>query len=160
MKKLALLFISVITLSSCDNGDDGPNIGYEIAEITGHNLPEYFEPGENYDIDITYELPDACHTFVGFDQGGVEDDDDENVFIYYIHAISSYDPNLTECSKEGELSETKTARKNFQVPSGSKYTTIQFKLLTGISSTDENEYITVDVPVGAPEEGGSGETTE
>ena len=152
MKKLALLLIAVLTLVSCDPDDDGPNIAYQIAEITEHNLPEYIEPGDNYEIDITYKLADPCNTFAGFEQGGEEDEDDENIFIYYIHAISSYDPNLTECDEEGEPTETKTARDDFRVPSNSEYTTIRFKLLTGVSSTDEREYITVDVPVGAPDD--------
>ncbi|MDT0685466.1 hypothetical protein [Autumnicola psychrophila] len=152
MKKFALLLISVLTFVSCDTDDDGPNVNYELAEITDHNLPEFIEPGEDYDIDITYELPDACHTFAGFDQGGAEDEDDEDIFVYYIHAITSYDPNLAECDEEGELTETKTARENFNVSSDSQYTTIQFKLLTGVSSTNEREYITVDVPVGAPDD--------
>ena len=151
MKKTSLiLFLSLtISLISC-NDDDGPSTALQYAEITGHNLPDYFELGEDYEIDVTYKLPNACNTFAGFDHGGQKDEDDETIFIYYINAVTSYDPNLTECDQEGNLTSTKTVRK-FSISENSEYKMIQFKLLKGISATNEPSYITVNVPVGEPE---------
>ncbi|MBO2543723.1 hypothetical protein J0871_04770 [Salegentibacter sp. BDJ18] len=144
--------VLALSFYSCDTDDDGPNVAYEVAEITAYELPEYFETGEDYEIEVTYELADACHTFAGFEQGPSEDEDDEDVILYYIHALSSYDPNLIECNEEGELTETRLARNDFRVASNTEYTTVRFMLLRGVSSTNESDYITVDVPIGEPED--------
>jgi hypothetical protein len=159
MKRIALLMVLALSLYSCDMDDDGPNLAYEVAEITAYELPEYLESGQDYEIEVTYELANACHTFAGFEQGPDEDEDDEDVILYYIHALSSYDTNLTECNEEGELTETRIARNDFRISATTEYTTVRFMLLRGISSTNERDYITVDVPIGELEDENTEENT-
>ncbi|MDT0675320.1 hypothetical protein [Autumnicola musiva] len=152
MKKLSLLLILALTLVSC-NDDDGENIDFGFAEITGEDLPEYFELTEEYEINVTYELPDACHTFYGFTGSNFEDEDDETIYVYEIVANTSYNPNETECEEEDtDLSETKTLDEDFKLPAAFSYETVRFKFLTGVSSSNEAEFMTVDVPVGAPDD--------
>ena len=154
MKKISFILILAITLFSfvsC-NDDDGPSIAYQYAEVTGETLPDFFEPEEEYDITVTYELPDACNEFYSFNGGTHEDEDDESVLVYDIQVLTSYDPNVIECTEEGDLTETKALFEDFGIPSDFQYDTIRFRFLTGASENNEAEYLIVDVPVGAPEE--------
>ncbi len=160
MKKLfafALIAVGVLSLTSCMN-DDGPNINYEVAEITGHDLPEYFEEGEEYEINVDYLLPSACHSFYGFQTGNEENEDDETIFEYYIQVQTSYDPNLTECTEEDDdLEKTAELIDDFEIKSENDYTTYRFNFITGYDSDGNPEYLTVDVPVGAPDDNGDEE---
>lgn len=153
MKKISLILIlalTVVSFVSCSD-DDGPSIAYQYAEVTGETLPDFFDLDEEYDITVTYELPDACNEFYTFNGGTHEDEDDETVLIYDIQVLTSYDPNVTECTEEGELTETKTLFEDFGIPSDFQYETIRFRFLTGANEDDEAEFLTVDVPVGEPE---------
>lgn len=155
MKKISFILILALTLVSfvsCNDDDDGPSIAYQLAEITGETLPDFFEPEEEYDITVTYELPDACNEFYSFDGVYHEDEDDESVLIYDIRVLTTYDPNVTECTEEGELTETKTLFEDFGISSDFQYETVRFRFLTGANEDDEAEFLIVDVPVGAPEE--------
>ncbi|WP_373057284.1 hypothetical protein [Zunongwangia sp. H14] len=159
MKKLGLLLILALTIVSC-NDDDGVNIAYEYAPITAYDFPEFFEAGETYDLEVTYELPDACHNFVGIDgnskevSGGVE---------IYLGALTTYNPNLEVCDEEDDdLSRDRTIE-NFRIPTtaddGDVYT---FFLLSGQDEDGDAEYTEVEIPVGAPDDEGDNtqETTE
>ncbi|MCL6217150.1 hypothetical protein [Zunongwangia pacifica] len=157
MKKtsLILFFALAISLISCNN-DDGPSIAYGYAKITGHNLPTYIEYDESYDIKATYKLINACHNFVGFDARPYENEDEEKTLIINVSAITSYDPNITECNKEGNLTSTKSVIQNgfklSRVTSNKEqYNTVRFRFLTNVNSENEGEYITVNLPVGEPE---------
>ena len=150
MKKLALLLISVLTFVSCEPDDDGPNIAYEYAPITEYDFPEYFESGEEYDFEVTFELPSACHTYVQIDWRSGQGDDGRDV---YVGALTSYDPNLAECDEEAEdLTRVKTIQ-NIKIPTtadeGDVYT---FFILTGADEDGEAEYTEVEIPVGAPDD--------
>ncbi len=149
MKKIALLMVFAVSLYSCDIDDDGPNVNYDFAEITDADLPDFFEIGESYDFEVTYELPNACNDFVTFNFEDYIDEENDSTLVIEILALTSYDANITECTEEGELSETKTIR-NFNIIS-EDYNNYQFKFLTGVNEDDEGEYLIVDVPVGEPE---------
>lgn len=151
MKKLALLLISVLTLVSCDTDDDGPNIAYEYALITEYDFPEYFEAGEEYDFEVTFELPSACHTYVGIDWQPGRGDDGRDV---YVGALTSYDPNLAECDEEAEdLTRVKTVQ-DIKIPTtadeGDVYT---FFILTGEDEDGDAVYTEVEITVGVPDDG-------
>lgn len=154
--------VAATTFVSC-NDDDGPSIAYDFAEITGNNLPAYFEVDEDYDITVSYELPDACHNFFGFNGGYQLDSEDESILVYEVLVQTSYDPNITECTEDDtDLVQTRTLLEDFNLSEHPSFDddiqTIRFKFVTGVN-TSENEYVftTVDVPVGAPEEDGSGD---
>lgn len=149
MKRIALLMILAVSLYSCSSDDDGPNVNYAFAEITEADLPDFFETGETYKLDVTYELPNACHTFATFDSNEYADEENDSTYVIEIYALTSYDANLTECTEEGELSETKsTGDLNI---SSEDYNNYQFKFLTGVDENEDGEFLIIDVPVGEPE---------
>jgi len=149
MKKLILLFVSSLVLVSCDVDDDGPRTMLTAAEVTDVDLPEFFEAGKTYDIDVTYLLPDACHTAAGINaQRGTNSNGEEEFRDIYITGVASYDANLTECDKEAEedeLDRESTFKMTIASDEDEPYT---FYLWTGVDEDDENIYTTVVVPVG------------
>ncbi len=149
MKRIALLMILAFSLYSCSSDNDGPNVNYAFAEITETDLPEFFEIGETYELNLTYELPNACHTFATFDFNEYVDEENDSTYVIEIAALTFYDANLTECTEEGELSETKTIR-DISI-SSEDYNNYQFKLLKGIDENEDGEFLIIDVPVGEPE---------
>ncbi|WP_139277058.1 hypothetical protein [Salegentibacter echinorum] len=148
MKRLMLLFVSALVLVSCDT-DDGPNIGYAVAEITDADLPDYFETGETYAFDVSYQLPNACHDFYTFQTNQYKSEDKDSTLVIEIGALTTYDPNLTECTEEGELNDSK---KISGLKINSKlYNNYHFKLLTGGDEDNNAQYLNIEVPVGKPE---------
>ena len=149
MKKLILLFVSSLILVSCEVDDDGPKTLLEPAEVTDVDLPEFFEAGKTYDIDVTYLLPSACHTAAGINaQRGTNSNGEAEFRDIYITGVGSYDANLTECSKEaeeGELDRKNTFKMTIDADEDEPYT---FYLWTGVDEDDKNIYTTVIVPVG------------
>ncbi|QDO93105.1 hypothetical protein FNB79_03640 [Formosa sediminum] len=63
MKKLLLLFIATLTLTSCDTDDDYSGYTYEYLTTENATVPEDMEVGESYKIYITYIQPTSCYTF-------------------------------------------------------------------------------------------------
>ena len=120
-------------------------------------MPTFIEYSESYDIKATFNLPDACHTFFGFNVVPLEDEDDEKTLIFEVLALTSYDPNVTECNEEGDLTQTKSIFQNdfnlSKITSNEdRYNSIRFRFVNGINSaTNKYEFLTVDVPVGEPE---------
>ncbi|MDT7827582.1 hypothetical protein RQM65_02745 [Pricia sp. S334] len=71
MKKmlvLSLCMLALVGLSSCDNDDSsGTNFEFRALKVTDAELPDSFQLGRTYEIVVTYERPDACTYFQGFD---------------------------------------------------------------------------------------------
>lgn len=149
MKRIALLMVLALSLYSCDTDDDGPNLNFAIAEITNTDLPEYFEIGENYDVEVAYKLPNACHQFSNFSVNQYIDEETDSTFVIEIAALTSYDANITECTEEGTLIDSRTIR-DLRITS-EDYNNYQFKLLTGEDENGNGEFLIIDVPVGEPE---------
>lgn len=148
MKRLMLLFVSALVLVSCDT-DDGPNVAYAVAEITDADLPDYFERGEDYSFDVSYQLPNACHDFYTFRHQEYKSEDKDSTLVIEIGALTSYDPNLTECTEEGDLNESKKISR-LRINS-KQYNNYHFKLLTGGDEDNNAQYLNIEVPVGKPE---------
>lgn len=130
---------------SCNNDDLGTRLNYSIAEITGAELPESFDSGEIYNIDVHYELANPCHNFVSFNFNEFEDPESESTYVIEVAAITSYDANLTECTQEGELSGTSTIQ-NISF-NNMNYSTYRFKFLTGFGENEVGEFLIIDVPM-------------
>lgn len=152
MKKLILLFVSSLVLVSCDVDDDGPRPVIVAAEVTDIDVPAFFEAGKTYDIDVTYLLPDACHTNAGINaHRGSSSNGEEEFRDIYVTGLASYDANVTECEEEAEdeLQMESTFNMTIGANEDDPYT---FYLWTGVDEDDENIYTEVVVPVGEPEE--------
>lgn len=150
MKKFILLFVSSIILLSCDVDDDGPRIRFVAAEVTAADLPEFFEAGDSYEIDVSYLLPSACHTAGGIDarREGFTGDEFRNI---YITGIASYDANITVCDEdeEDELEREDSFKINIGNNEDESYT---FYLWKGLDEDGENIFTEVVVPIGDPED--------
>jgi|SRR5690606_2895275 len=70
MKKVLMplvLLVACSWLGSCDLDDDTPNFYFTALKTVDVDIPEAFVFGETYDIDVTYQRPDGCTFFEGFD---------------------------------------------------------------------------------------------
>jgi len=149
MKRLILLFASALLLVSCDTDDDGPNVAYEFAEITETDLPDYFETGETYDIEVSYQLPSACHNYYTYQSGEERSEEKDSTLVVEIRALTTYDPNLTECTQEDSLSGNFTIE-NVKINS-KEFNNYHFKFLTGGDEDNNAQYLNVEIPVGKPD---------
>lgn len=144
MKKFLLLLFCSITLflTGCTIDDEGPRIAAEFAEVTEIDLPEFFEQGKTYEIEVTYLLPSACHTAAGLDakRGNAEGDGRRKI---YIAGVSTYDQNMVTCNRESDDLE-KTAKFSLGIEEDEPYT---FYLWTGLNSELESEFTIIEVPV-------------
>ncbi|MDC1162397.1 hypothetical protein OAT18_03035 [Tenacibaculum sp.] len=62
MKKIIILLLTVITLSSCLN-DDTPKYQHKILSIDEVLTPTSFTFGHTDTITVKYTLPNSCHHF-------------------------------------------------------------------------------------------------
>lgn len=84
MKKVLVplfLFVACSWFSSCDLDDDSPNFYFAALNAVEANVPESFEFGETYDIEVTYERPNGCTFFEGFDVTKTDQTDRDVVVI-------------------------------------------------------------------------------
>lgn len=84
MKKVLvpiLLFVACSWFSSCDLDDDSPNFYFAALNTVEADVPEFFELGKTYDIEVTYERPNGCTFFEGFDVTRTDQTDRDVVVI-------------------------------------------------------------------------------
>ncbi len=70
MKKVLMpifLFVACSWFSSCELDDDSPNFYFAALNAVEVDVPESFEHGKTYDIEVTYQRPNGCTFFEGFD---------------------------------------------------------------------------------------------
>lgn len=65
MKKIVLLLLAVIALSSCSLEENEPQFYYEVLPVESFEVPESVNFGENYEIKMTYKRPTSCHFYEG-----------------------------------------------------------------------------------------------
>ncbi|MER3319419.1 MAG: hypothetical protein RIB79_14095 [Allomuricauda sp.] len=70
MKKVLMPFMLIVACSwsiSCEVDDDSPNFYFTALNTVEADVPEFFEFGNTYDIEVTYQRPNGCTFFEGFD---------------------------------------------------------------------------------------------
>ncbi|WP_318311153.1 hypothetical protein [Flagellimonas crocea] len=70
MKKMLMPLILIVACSwlvSCDIDDDTQNFYFTALATVEADMPESFEFGKTYDIEVTYQRPNGCTFFEGFD---------------------------------------------------------------------------------------------
>ncbi|CAZ95853.1 hypothetical protein Q4603_11395 [Zobellia galactanivorans] len=70
MKRIYLKLLTIaftLAIASCSLDDDGTNFQYAPLEITGASLPDTFELGRVYSIDVKILRPDDCTLVDRFD---------------------------------------------------------------------------------------------
>ena len=145
MKKLAVLFVCAFAFMSCELDDLEPVNQQRFAEVINIDLPESFEEGKVYDIDVTYLLPDACHTAFGLhaSRGGQFGDARRDIYVF---GVASYDPRVTECDEDDDDLERESSFR-LRIDDDEPFT---FYLWTGVDDDDENVFTEVEVPVVDP----------
>ena len=147
MKKLALLIGCVFTFASCEVEDEGPRVLSEYAEVTEIDLPESFEEGETYEIEVTYLLPSACHQPAGREASRGSTTGDERRDIY-VAGVATYTSDMGECDVEDEDLE-ETSSFSITIDETEPYT---FYLWKGVDVDNKPVFTTVEVPVTETEE--------
>lgn len=147
MKKLILLFAVVLFAAGCSL-DEGDNMVIQYSEVSDIDLPEFFEEGKTYEIEVTYLLPSGCHTAAGIDVRRSGNIGDESRKIY-IAGLSNFNADAGECSVPNTNPE-KTAKYNLNVTESQPYT---FYLWKRVDAANEPVFTIVEVPVGDPSGG-------
>lgn len=66
MKRFFFIYLTIITFLSCSVDDDSIDYNFEFIPIEEVGIPESFNLGETYQIDLTYYRPTTCHAFHDF----------------------------------------------------------------------------------------------
>ncbi|WP_223826661.1 hypothetical protein [Flagellimonas sp. S3867] len=138
MKKVIALFVlfgMALSISSCDL-DDGQNFNFTTLRVVEAQMPAFFELNETYDIEVTYQRPNGCTFFEGFDVTKTGDTDRDVVVI----GTEILDGN-TACT---QAIEEVTAILKFNVIFNAEY---HFRFYAGNDGEGNATYIEYTVPV-------------
>ena len=133
MKKIALLILIVITISSCSVGDSSDR-DFVLIPVETITMPDSYTVGNISKIMIKYRRPTQCHIFNGFYY-----DINENVRTVAIQAVKL---NQSNCPDDSE--------NIYEVPLDFKPTTAgdyTFKFWTGVDGNGVDQYVEYDVVV-------------
>jgi hypothetical protein len=142
MKKLILLFACVSLFVSCDVDDD-PNLVLVPAEVVDIDLPDSFEQGKSYLLEVSYLLPNACHTPSGLQVTRGSETGEERRDIYVV-GVAAVEEGF-DCTLPANNLETYGSFRII-IDEDDPFT---FYLWTGVDENDEAIYTQVVVPVGA-----------
>jgi hypothetical protein len=134
MKRLIIISLLLILFASCSLEDKGLDYNLEILPIESVEIPESFTLGETYPITVSYLRPSTCHTFKEFYY--LKNNNERTVAVINYDAIDNNCVDLTD-----ELAE---ATFNFIVTGNGSYI---FKFWQGVDENDEDQYLTIEVPV-------------
>lgn len=137
MKKsfFIFLFAAVSFIFSSCSLDDGGNFHFLPLQITSAELPETFTLNETYQIRVTYNQPDACTAFAGFEVV------DKDTTVRNVVVVGTKRTDQEDCV---EGVEEQTASFNFIVKYSQSYT---FRFWQGEGEDGEQQYLEVEVPV-------------
>ncbi len=136
MKKLALLsMLTVCCLigNSC-NTDDGANFHFAALKTLRAEVPDSFQLNEKYNITVTYERPDGCTFFEGFDVTSGDTTVRNVVVIGTVFSDSTCPPEMEEVEVAFD----------FVVLYNQTYT---FRFWQGKDENGENLFLEIEVPV-------------
>ncbi|WP_272023175.1 hypothetical protein [Olleya namhaensis] len=132
MKKL-LTALTMLIVLSCSLYDQEQNMHLETLPIDSASMPEYFQEGQTYQIDLNYTKPTTCHSF--YDLYYVKDGNTRTVAV-----INSVLDN-TSCETV-DLEMEKSF--NFVVNNSETYV---FKFWQGEDDEGNDIYLTMEIPV-------------
>ena len=138
MKKLLNVVVTALLVFgsvSCDNDDNsGLNVEFQELQIVDTQLPESFEFGNTYEIQVTFLRPDGCTYFQGFDVYPTDTTVREVVAVGARYADQA-------CTQEAvEMTDSFL----FKVIHDEPYT---FRFYTGEDAEGNAEFIETEVPV-------------
>ena len=132
MKKIVLLLIGIVVLSSCLNNDE-PNYKYEFLKIDSAETPDSFTFGEKDTIKIKYTLLNDCYSF-----NHLYYQPEDTTRVVAVTALVTLDGACAEVIKQEEYS--------FVVEANQKEDYI-FKFFKGKDANDVSIFDEVIIPV-------------
>ncbi len=133
MKNSFLSFIAIVLLAGCSLSEDDDNFDFKTLPVKEATVPSEFNFGETYQITITYDLPNGCHTF---DSLFFRQDADERIVA--VNAIVALQIACTEAIIEESFTFDITALQE---------TDYVFKFWKGVDVNGENIFEEIVVPV-------------
>lgn len=133
MKKIALLLLFAITISSCSLSET-PDRDFVLIPVEEITMPDTYVVGNISHIKIKYRRPTQCHIFNGFYY-----DINENVRTV---AIQSVKLNQNNCPDDSES--IYEVPLEFKPTATGNYT---FKFWTGVDGNGVDQYLVYDVVV-------------
>lgn len=137
MKKLVSVLLTtafIFGMLSCENDDNGINVEFQKLQIVEAELPESFDFGNTYEIQVTFVRPDGCTYFQGFDVYPTDTTVREVVAVGARYADQACTQEIVEV----------TDRFLFKVIHDQTYT---FRFYTGDDAEGNPEFIETQVPV-------------
>lgn len=132
MKKIVLLLIGILVLSSCLNNDE-PNYKYEFLKVDSAETPDSFTFGEKDTIKIKYTLLNDCYSF-----NHLYYQPEDTTRVVAVTALVTLDGACAEIAKQEEYS--------FVVEANQKEDYI-FKFFKGKDADDVSIFDEVIIPV-------------
>ncbi|WP_067146757.1 hypothetical protein [Pseudotamlana agarivorans] len=133
MKRLIALFLTIALFTSC-SVDEGTAYHSEILPVDSVNIPDEFEMGETYPIEVFYYQPTSCYDFYNF---YYKKHNNERT-VAPINLV--FDHNDCESTEDVLVSNTF----NFVVTGNGSYV---FKFWQGKDEDGEDQYLVIEVPV-------------
>ena len=141
MKRLIFVFMTLVMISSCSVDDDSSNTAFELAKITGNDLPDNFVLGETYTIKVNYILPSQCNSFSGIDarRGGQANSERRDIYVGVVTNLNE----STNCDSN-ILGEQGVSNFSITIDETEDYT---FYFWTGLDDSNQPVYSETTVPV-------------
>ncbi|MFT4780559.1 MAG: capsule polysaccharide export protein KpsE/RkpR [Psychroserpens sp.] len=136
MKKIFLLSFLMFSLFSCSDDSDVLNYYNEPLPIESVNVPEAFQFGQVYSIEVNYFRPSSCHIFNTF---LVENNENETTIILVNTVYED-----SNCETLEANSNEAQATFNYQVNDIGPHV---FKFWQGKDNNGSDLYLIVEVPV-------------
>lgn len=137
MNRLFFIFLVIITLvfSGCSLDSQESNFYFEPLSIVNVAMPDSLELNQSNQIQVTYQLPNACTGFSGFD---IKQQNDSiiNVVVFGTARIDVENCAQTITEKQETF--------DFICKYNQTYT---FRFWQGVDENDEHQYLEIEVPV-------------
>jgi hypothetical protein len=136
LQAIGVLWVALL-FQGCEISDDSRKYELVALPITEVQIPESFKLDERYQFEITFERPDSCTGFRGFE---VVSEETESHTVRYIMAVGAQFQEDV-CSPEPESLQTGM---QFICMYSTPYL---FKFYTGDNADGVPEYLEIAVPV-------------
>ncbi|WP_438710554.1 hypothetical protein ACSTS3_17070 [Aquimarina muelleri] len=132
--KIIFAFFLVTIFIGCSN-DDETRFSYELVTVQKATLPDQFNRGETYTINVSYFRPTNCHSFSGFDYDRLGNERTVSIVNLVV--------NEGNC-KEVEKKDLIEASFDFFVGQEDSYV---FRFWQGRNENGDNQFLIIEVPV-------------
>lgn len=132
-KGISILLL-LVALQGCDVNDDDVDYHFVTLNIVDAVLPQSFQQNQTYEILVTYQLPNGCTSFEGFDIIS------EDTTVRRVVAIGS-ERDGQACTQA--IEEVQTSFQFICLYSD----TYVFRFFTGLDENDVPQYMEYEVPV-------------